>query len=288
MRCALAPALLCLAGIAHAGGWVRPVGDGYAKLDNRILIAEKGYPAAGGSARDTGGRYSEWALTLYGEYGLTPDLTAVVIATPIGWARFEDQRSAAFGDRVNADTAFMGPIGGGARWGLLQGRANLAVEARYSYAPPVGDTLVGAGSYDCAGQVCGQFFWQPTVSSHRFDAELQLGIGLPWGLWFSGSAGGRAFAGVDQDPALRVFGQLGWQPLDWLVAEVHVDAWLPAGAVTVDALAGTGQTRYVGQGLSLSLWFTPTLALRVARDGARGVRSNAAAPVYAVGVEARR
>lgn len=278
-------ALLCLGSVAHAAGWVRPVGAWYAKIDNRILIAERGYPAGGGAARDTGGRYSDWALALYGELGVTPRVTAIISATPIGHARFEDRRSAVFGERINAATAYVGPISGGARWAVLQGRLNLAIEARYGWAPPVGDRVVGAGAYDCAGRTCGDFFWQPTVASHRFDAELQLGVSLPGRLWLSGAAGGRAFVGVDQDPALRGFGQLGWRALDWLGVEGHVDAWQPTGAVVTDALAGSGQTRYVGLGVSVSVQLGDGIAVRLARDGARGVEANAAAAIWSVGVE---
>jgi hypothetical protein len=72
-----------------------------------------------------------------------------------------------------------------------------------------------------------------------------------------------------------------------MIVEAHLRAWLPTGDITEDALAGTGQTRYLGTGFSFSAWLTRRFALHVGRDGARGVRANAAAPVYAFGVELR-
>jgi hypothetical protein len=281
-------ALLLVPGAALAGGWVQPTGAGYLKVDTRYLAAQRGYPAAGAPSKPTGGRYVDWAWRIYGEWGVTDDWTAVLSASPLGVARFDDGAGVTVADA----TPYVGPIGGGARYALLKGRVNLAVEGRYSWAPPVGDSIVGAGAYVCEDEPspCGSYFWRPTVSAHHFDADLQAGIGLPVGFWFSGTVGGRGTLGADLSPVLRLDGQLGWQGwgvLKWLVVEAHVRTWLPAGDITEDDLAGAGQTRYIGTGYSMSAWLTPRFALQVGRDGARAVRSNAAAPVYAFGVELR-
>jgi len=267
----------------HAAGWTQPEGGFYARVTNRILLGEKGYDRHGRS-HDTGGRFTDWALTTYGEYGLTDTLTLVGHLTPAGYAGFEDDTPAP--GRVAASSFYLGPLSVGARYGRPVGPLRLAVEGRYGYAPPIGDT-VGSGVFLCETKPCERFDYTPAVEHHRFDAEVQVGAGLPWGLWLSGSAGARAFAGADLDPALTGFAQLGWTGPWGLVVEAHFTLHRTLGDLETNNIAGTGETRYVGRGFGLSWWMNERIAVTVGQDGGFGIRSNAAAASRTIGVELR-
>lgn len=284
MRWALAGAACLVPVAAQAGGWTQAPEAFYARVVNRIIAGERGYDRHG-DGQDTGGRFTDWQLQLYGEYGLTEALTLVAFATPAGHARFEDGQRASEPGRIAGSTFYTGPIGLGARYGKPVGPLRLAVEGRYGYAPPVGEEAVGAGRFVCDAAPCERFTYAPGFSHHRFDGEVQAGLGLPAGLWLSVAAGMQAFAGADLDPAVTGLAQLGWAGPWGLVVEMHFTLHHPLGTLTENQISGTGATRYVGNGLGLSWWFSPHVALTGGIDGAFLAESNAAAASTTIGVE---
>ena len=103
----LALVLLLVAEVAHAGGWTQAEDGYYAKAWWRSVTGKRVYTAGGGRSQKLPERFGDQALNLYGEYGLRDDLTLVFSATPYGYASFDD-----------ASTSYVGPLVGGARWGL--------------------------------------------------------------------------------------------------------------------------------------------------------------------------
>lgn len=273
------------AGPASAAGWTQPEGGHYARVVNRIVSGAKGYDRHGVSQR-LFGTYDDWQLVAYGEYGLTDAVTLVAQLVPVGHASFEGEEIPHSGPYQAAAT-YVGPLSVGARFGLPFGPVRLAVEGRYGYAPPIGDKPLIEDRFFPWTPEKEAFTYTPAVSHHRFDGELQVGVGLPWGFWLSGSGGARAIAGADIDPALIGFAQLGWTSPWGLVVEAHFNALHPLGPIEANNIAGSGETRYIGRGIGLSWWLTDHVALTVGQDGGFGVRSNAAALSRIIGVELR-
>ncbi|MEZ4469675.1 MAG: hypothetical protein R3F60_02505 [bacterium] len=283
----LAWSLACLPGVASAAGWTQPAGDSYLKLNNRLLVGERGYDRDG-RAHDTGGAFHDWQLQLYGELGLTDRWTLIAFATPVGWARFEDAPETPPAGRVARSAFYVGAVGAGLRRGLSPlGPLHLAAQLTADAALPVGDADVGAGRFACEAPPCDRFRYAPTVARVDADAEVQAGLALPAGFWLSATGGLRVTALADIDPALRAAGQLGWSGPLGLVLEAHVQLHHPLGNIDESVISGAGETAYRGQGLSVGWWITPAIGLNAGMDGARGVRSNAAAPVRTLGIELR-
>lgn len=270
--------LLCAAlcsGAAVAGGWTQAEGGLYAKLTGRVVSGDSGY-LHDGTGEALGGELLDSQVQLYAEYGATEDLTLVCALVPHGYATFEEEREGVSGGR----THYVGPLGVGARYGLVtDGPVRVAVEGGYAWQPPVGDGALARG--EAPG-----FRYEPTVSGHRVNGELQAGVGLPWGSWASLSGGWTQLVADGVDPAFTGFGQVGVSR--WGVAlEAHVTAHLPVGDVTADDVAGTRQTRYVGRGFSVSYWFVESFALHLGVDGVFFAESNLRAAPYLFGVEHR-
>ncbi|MCB9548763.1 MAG: hypothetical protein H6706_23400 [Myxococcales bacterium] len=275
--------LLLVPASAAAGGWTQPAGESYLKIHNRLLLGERGYDRTG-KAHDTGGTYRDWQLVAYGEVGLTDRLTLVAFGAPAGYAAFEDAADAR--GRAAGSTFYVGALGAGLRAGLAPlGPVHLAAELRASGTPPVGDVDVGAGTFECTRPPCDRFRYTPVIPGVSGELEGQIGVGLPGGFWLSAAAGGRVTTG--QDAALIGRGQLGWQGPLGLVLEAHLSLLHPLGTIDESVISGAGETAYRGQGLSVAWWMTPAIAVNAGTDGARGVRSNAAAPTRTLGVELR-
>ncbi|MBC7921532.1 MAG: hypothetical protein H7Z75_10655 [Ferruginibacter sp.] len=72
----LAPLLALSSELVAGGGWTQPRHNGYFKLESRLLRARNYYNAGGGITDIT--TTSLYTTSLYGEYGLTDRLTAIV------------------------------------------------------------------------------------------------------------------------------------------------------------------------------------------------------------------
>ncbi len=260
--------LICaLSTPALAGGWTQPEGDYYAKTWVRGLIGGTAF-LTDGSTAELPESFQDFALNLYGEYGLTDDLTLVLNATPIGYSKYADESA-----------TYVENLGGGLRYGVKLGEARLAVEARYGYAPGVGEDSLGEGVVDEE-----PFVWAPTVETQLVDGELQLGLPLSFG-WLAFGAGARWYAHEDLDPALKASAQLGWKVTEsWTLAFTVPVHWA-TGDIEFTNASGAGQTRYVGNSLLASYWFSPAWALTFGFEGAAYAASNAATPSLIFGVE---
>ncbi len=275
-------ALIALGGTAHAGGFTQPEGAHYAKVWGRVMIGHDGHLANGDGAElyigvrsdDIGGvAYRDLSLNVYAEYGLFDGTTLIVSGVPYGHARVN-----------RAPTSYVGPLGLGARQRLLvAGPLHLAIEGRYAWYPGVGSDVLAFGWSDA-----GDWTYQPTLEGHRGDAEVQAGLGLPFGLWATASAGGRVTSTAGVDPAILASGQLGWSSPVGVVIDAHLVAYEPLGRVESPAnVAGTGQTRYLGYGFGASWWFSPSWAVTIGADSALYADANAAALPVIIGFEHR-
>ncbi|MCA9543757.1 MAG: hypothetical protein KC613_05185, partial [Myxococcales bacterium] len=202
--------VLCAAFLAAspalAAGWTQPAGGHYAKAWTRLLMGKAMFTADGDTV-DLPDGFTDVAVNLYGEYGLTDRVTLVGFANPFGRASY------AAGD----STSYVGFLGGGVRLGRPVGPLNLAGEVRYGYAPDVGAEAVGAGEAEGV-----PFVLVPTVNTHRVEGELQVGMGLPFG-WWAASVGARAFSEDAISPAIIGFAQLGWQASAAWVLDLHLN-----------------------------------------------------------------
>lgn len=266
--------MLCLSattvpGRAYGWGWSQARGAHYLKVWDRSLLGNRAY-FSDGTARYVGA-FGDHALNYYFEYGATDRWTFVTFGRPVGLATFSGNT------RV-----YVGDLNVGLRRGLVQGVWNLAVEAHYGYAPPVGETALGRGVTE--GQ---PFEYTPTIEMHRLEAELQLGRGLWRGGWVSAQAGFRWWVREGVGPAVYGGVQVGHQFGFGLTVSGTVLAHQPLNAVTITNIPGTGQTRYVGFAIDLSYWFTPRWSITAGIGGAPFAQSNAAAIPILVGFEHR-
>ncbi len=264
-------ALVLAATAAHAGAWTQPKGEGYAKLDTRVLAGSQGFDAAG-EVRSTG-RFVDLSLTAYGEVGLTDDLTATYTGTPIGRASYE-----------GAAGPYLGPNAIGLRQSLWSEHLQVAVEARVGWAEPFSDVDLAARAASSATPE--GWSYVPAVGNHFVDLELQLGRGLGR-FWFSGSIGGRSNTNEAMSSAVIGFAQAGVVVREALVFDLHLPFYLPTEPVTSVNIAGVGHTAYVGAGFGASWWALDRLGLHLGAEGAPYAASNAAALSLTLGIEVR-
>jgi hypothetical protein len=257
---------------ALAAGWTQPDGGYYAKAWGRLLTGKK-FMTAEGEKRELEDRFTDFALNVYGEYGLNDHITLVAFTNPVGYATYA-------GEGGTSQT-YAGFFGAGVRAGKGFGDLRLAVEARYGYAPDVGAESVGAGAVD--GDL---FVMVPTVETHRFEGEVQAGLPLSFG-WLAASAGIRAFSEDGLDPAIIGGVQLGWTIAPAWTVEGHLNLNHTLGDVVVTNALGAGQTSYIGFGASGTWWMVDNVGLNLGADLAGRIRSNAAVPSLALGIEVR-
>lgn len=266
---ALAAALALHALDAGAWGWSQARGAHYLKVWNRTLLGPGAY-FADGENRPLPSGFGDHALHYYVEYGLTPRWTLVSYGSPVGLSVFN-------GDRA----VYVGPVAVGARFGILQGVWNLAAEAHYGYAPPIGERSLGRGA--AGGNA---YDYLPALETHHLDAEVQLGRGVGRG-WVTARTGVRWYSREGLDPAVYAGLQGGWTFSFGLQVALSVLTHQPLGAVTVTNVTGVGQTRYVGFAADVSYWFTPHWAVTAGVGGVVFAQSNAGAVPLLLGIEHR-
>jgi hypothetical protein len=266
---ALSLVLLAAPSVASAWGWSQPRGAHYVKIWNRSLIGSRAF-FADGMARALPTGFGDHALNYYFEYGITDRWTLVSNGAPIGLSVFNGQSA-----------VYVGPLSVGARRGLIQGTWNLAVEAHYGFAPPVGTTSLGTGLVEG-----NRYVYLPAVETHQLDGEVQLGRGIGRG-WVTAHAGARWYSADQFDPAIFAGVQGGYTFSFGLQLSATVSTNIPVGPTQATSVTGTGQTRYVGFGLDVSYWLNSHWGINAGFGGVFLAQSNAATPSLTLGFEHR-
>lgn len=260
-----------------AGAWNQQAGKLYSKVWLHSVVGGLAYIEAAPS-EPTGGLYTDLSLNVYMEYGVVDSFTLLLVGRPIGWASYN-------GDGRYNQTAYTGPIGLGFRWGWLPGRFKLALEGQYNYAPPLGEVRVGEGTVPSGRS----WFFAPTTSTHRLQAELQAGYGFGFGKGYNGWLAAHAGFRYNSRPSLgsAVLGllQFGVNMPFGLVLDLHFNLYLPLEPITTYNISGAGNTRYIGYGLTASYWFTKFAAVTLAVEGVVLAWANAATPAVMLGFE---
>ncbi len=263
-------ALMLAADHASAAGWNQREGASYFKLTNRTLVGD-GIIRTDGEVEDLPAKFQDHLVSFYLEHGLTRDLTLVVSGSPFGYTRY-DGRS----------TVYAGPFFGGLRHPLTSKFIHTAVEAHVGFRPPASDDVWASGRL-ASGPT---FVYRPMVASAFADIELQAGMKHPLG-WASLTAGARYFSNDALRPAAYGNLQLGFETTFGLVADLHANFLHHIGEIDVENVLGTGQTRYLGIGATLSYWFTRRFALTASFEGVAYAKANAASPSLVFGIELR-
>ena len=255
--------------LALGAGWTQPEGAAYAKLTYRGLLGAAAFDTEG-EIFDLPESFSDHAVNLYAEMGLRDNLTLIVLSNPFGIAASGDE-----------STTYVGRSAVGLRAGRAFGSTRLAVEARYGFAPDIGETSVATGTVGDRA-----YTYVPTVQTQSYTGELQVGQPLSFG-WLAASLGILGYSRAGLDPVLTGFGQLGWNMNETMTLEMRVNVHEVLGEVDVINVAGAGQTRYLGIGFGYSWWFAESVALTAAFEGAPYAESNAGTPSLNLGFEYR-
>jgi hypothetical protein len=255
---------------ARAWGWTQPRGAHYLRVWARGLFGARGYLADGGIDA-LGQSFTDLALHGYLEYGLTDDWTLVAQGRPVGWAQMGD-----------TSTGYTGELQAGLRRALVRGTWNVAAEIRYGVTPPLGDRALGGGVIRGAA-----WEYRPTVETHAFVGELQLGRSLGRIGWITSFVGVRYLTRPGLEPSLQA-GLQGGVRFDFgLMLAASVLTNVPLHGFTDSNVSGAGNTRYVGWGLDVSYWFTPRWSVSAGVGGAVLAESNAGALPVLLGFEHR-
>lgn len=255
---------------ARAWGWTQPRGAHYLRTWVRGLFGSRAY-LANGSVQPLGASFTDIALHAYLEYGITDEWTFIASGRPLGWSQLGDRAAVYTGDYTV-----------GVRRAIVRGTWNLAAEARYSYVPPVGDASLGGG-------VIGGAPWEyrPTVETHGFHGELQLGRGLGRIGWITAFAGAKYLTGASLHPVFQA-GIQGGARFDFgLMVAVSVLTNVPFQSFPESNVTGAGNTRYVGWGVDLSYRFTPRWSISAGVGGAIVADANLGALPILLGFEHR-
>ncbi|MCB9646886.1 MAG: hypothetical protein H6730_09875 [Deltaproteobacteria bacterium] len=260
--------LTLLPGTALASAWTRAKGTGYAKIWDRSLIGKQAY-IQGRETAALPSTYQDHQLGLYGEWGVTDDLTLVLNATPFGVARYAGNTDPYIGGLVLAG-----------RYQLVRGPMMVAGELHAGGRPSKSEDT---GTAVVDGR---ELIINPVVGTLLGGAAVHVGTGFTWG-WLTGHAGARFHSAEALHPALYAGLQLGWHALKSLDLALHVNLWHALGAIEPIQVLGSGQTRYLGFGLGLTWWMTQRVGLHAGLDGVAYAYANAATPSLLLGVELR-
>lgn len=271
----IAVIVMCTFGSASsaiAGGWTQDPGEVYAKIWARSLIGNRAISAA---EPNTGlvlpVSYQDHQIQVYGEYGVVDRLTLVGYATPVGFATSGGNSA-----------LYIGATWAGARFRIYRaGSLSLSAQITAGGRPPVGDRAL------FEEQVSGEpVVVRPTVGTGQFDGEMQLGIGFRKG-WIAVHAGARGFTNRRFLPGVSGYAQFGWKPKEHLVFDLHLTTYQSIGELTELDVLGVTNTRYLGGGLTGSVWFTTHFAVTATFDAVVLASSNAGTPGLNLGIELR-
>lgn len=261
-------ASLLSAGGAEAGAWTQPAGGAYFKGYAKALIGKSAF-LEGRTTVALPATYQDYQLSVYGEYGVTDEVTAVLEATPFGLVSYDGQSDPYIGDVIAK-----------LRYRLSSGPVAVSVQVHAGGRPaqvkPTGEAVIDGRTYRVT----------PVVGSLLGGGSLHVGRGFGR-TWLAAHAGARFFSADTLEPAVFAFLQGGWHIVDAFTAELHVSFWHSLGDLEPINVLGTGQTRYLGYGLGLTWWFAGDVGLHAGIDGAVYAAANAATPAFMLGIEVR-
>ncbi|MBK8011645.1 MAG: hypothetical protein IPK13_09850 [Deltaproteobacteria bacterium] len=252
--------------------WTQARGRLYLKTWNRSIVGRAAYVRAR-DIQGTADVYQDHQLNIYGELGLTPDVTFVLQSVLVGFARY--------GGR---SVGYFGGVRAGARFALADGFP-LALEVQLGAQP--GAERLGMGKLSESGQ---SYVITPSIGTAVGSAQLQAGHS--WvstknegSTWIVAALGTTVFSNGALSPAFIGSAKLGHGFASGLSLDVHLP-WYHSVKVdpTVNVL-GSGDTRYLGIGLGVSYRIVGALALNASADGVFYAWSNAATPSLSVGLE---
>lgn len=261
---------------AHAGGWTQEQGKHYTKVWFRGLVGGSVFLLESPTL-PTGGTYRDFSVNYYYEYGLIDQLTLVAFGTPAGYASYQDPA-------VLGSTGYIGSNSIGLRWKFYDGPVKLALEAHYGFTPRVGEKRIGHGKL--RGKT---WFYTPIVSTHRFDAELQLGYGFSVGEqtngWISLTGGAKAHTRSKMNPVIYSNFQLGFSSKVGINLAINIMLHHLIPEIEEINVSGAGQTRYLGNGVTLGYWFTKNWGVTASVEGIFYAFANASTPSIIFGIE---
>lgn len=263
-----AAVVLFSASPAYAGGFTQSEGGYYVKAWTRSLIGNKAFDTAGDLV-ELPESFSDHALNVYGEYGLTNDVTLLMYVVPFGYSAYGDQSQ-----------LYAGTLSVGARHALWSGSQPLALEVRAGGRPAVGDDPLAEGVL-----ATGPYVVRATLPTLFFDTELQAAAALPYGLWLSAGAGARLHSRDGLSPALFSNLQLGWSSSFGLVLDLHAQAYFSVDRPDIIDVLGVGQTDYIGFGVGAAYWITDGFGVTLGIDSAALARANAGTAPIQLGVQ---
>lgn len=257
---------LLAAGTVHAGAWTQAEGNYYAKFWARTMSGTAGF-FPDGEVLELDTRFTDLSANIYAEYGITDGVTVSANSTPYGFAKVGDKSKGYLGEQAI-----------GVRYGILRGAVPVAVEGRYGYSAGVGRGVVGSGI--AKGQ---PWFYAPTISTQTIDLSLQAGFGGSFG-WINLGVGGKYYTHNHLDEALYASLATGtsFGPVSLGLSFFYHE---PFGDIEVNNIAGTAQTRYLGNALSATWWLSETMGVGLGAEGAIYAAANAAAPVFTLNFE---
>lgn len=260
--------LLSCSTSALAGGFTQRRGGYYLKVWNRSLLGNKAFDT-NGDLVDTPESFQDHALNIYGEYGLTDEVTLSTQLVPLGFTKYGDESQ-----------LYAGTLAIGVRHALLRGPRPLALEVRAGGRPAIGDRELATGLL-----ATGPYVVRSTLPTLFLDVELQAAASLPLGMWISAGAGARQHTRDGLSPALFGNLQLGLSTSFGLVLDLHAVAYFSVDRPDITDVLGVGQTDYLGVGLTVAYWITDHFGLTVGVDGAPLARANAGAAPIQFGVQ---
>lgn len=259
--------LLSLSTQAHASAWTQPEGGSYFKVSTKSLIGSTALSEE--AIVQLPHTYQDHQLRLYGEWGVSQQVTAIFEATPLGITNYDSESRVYIGEMKAAlryqlalePFVMSFQLDGGGRPSPTQALATLTVADQILEIRPVVGTLLGGASLR-AGKSFGS-------------------------MWVSGHAGAQFHSAESLNTALFGYLQGGWHALDSLTIDIHLSLWHSLGDLGVLNVLGSGQTRYLGVGLGATWWMTPRLGLHGGIDGVFYADHNASTPPIILGLEFR-
>ncbi len=252
---------------AQASAWTQPEGGSYFKVSTRSLIGSTALSET--EILQLPDTYQDHQLRLYGEWGVSSEVTAIFEATPVGITNYAAETRLYIGQMqaamryqlALAPFVMSVQLHAGGRPAPTRALATLMVADQVLEIRPVVGTLLGGASVRAA---------------KSFGS-----------MWVSGHAGAQFHSAESLEPAIFGYLQGGWHALDSLTLAIHLSLWHSLGELDVLNVLGAGQTRYLGLGIGATWWMTSNIGLHGGIDGVFYADHNASTPPIIVGLEFR-